>query len=177
MQAILDTLPEFDLIGTDTKTSPEFGTRRITGRVLGADFRKLHFKHVPRFNYSTLPRNRGSEAAAQWPAREISVRFRRADFGNSPRNPHLASERRPKEHQSGPRIRFKFPAFPALVIREKNEAALVHPLEQYHARRRFPCASGGRERHRRGFRQTGGLRGIEPRLKLPDRVAIRGPFT
>src|SRR5579863_7721168 len=64
MQAVFPLLPEFDLVGFHTISSPMFWTRRAGFGMLGLQFRQIRFERGARLDYRALLRNRGAESAA-----------------------------------------------------------------------------------------------------------------
>src|SRR5579863_2983195 len=80
MKAGFALLPEFDLVGMDTITSPMFWTRRTGVGIPGLQFLQIRCERGVRFHHRTLFRNRGAETAAERAAFEIFVRFRGGDF-------------------------------------------------------------------------------------------------
>src|SRR5581483_6418817 len=82
----------------------------------------------------------------------------------------------PEKDERGEGIAGEFLAFTALVIREKDKAASVHPTQQDNARGRFAIQRRGGNRHRIRFGQILRDCQIVPALKHDERVWIGIPF-
>src|ERR1700740_3229381 len=75
MQPVRALLPEFNLIGMNTISSPVYGTRRAVIGILGREFRETVLKGDTRRDHGALPRGRRCDAASKRARREIGVRF------------------------------------------------------------------------------------------------------
>src|SRR6185503_18852713 len=115
---------------------------------------------------SALARCPRAQSAADVAGRKVRVglgaRNLLRDAGDEYLAPRLGV---PQEGEGRVRIGRELSAFAALVVREEDEAAAVHALEQDGARRRAPRFVRGRERHCLG---QGDSRGGGLSLPLPE---------
>ena len=86
---------------------------------------------------------------------------------------NLLAERVPVEHHRGTRVGAHLDTFAALDVGVEDDAALVRVLHQNEAHRRRAAAIRGRQRHRLGQCDAGGLRLSEPAPEARDRVGGR----
>jgi len=161
----------------NTISSPVYGTRRAAAGIPSILFGKPSLYHSARRYHGALPRSHGREAASTRTRCEIGIGLSGWKFRDTPRDANLAIEFAPVKYQCCMRIRRQLPPLAALVIREEQKAALIHSLEQDHARRRAAAACGSRERHRVGLRQPGAFDSPEPAAELLNRIRVEGALS
>jgi len=107
---------------------------------------------------------------------EVCVAFLGAGLDDSAFDAYLAFELDPVKEQACMRIGRQILPFSTFVIREEDEAALVHALDKHDAGRRIAACVDGGERHCVGLGQPGVERLLEPSLELADRIGVDTRF-
>ncbi len=124
-------------------------------------------------DHLALLRNPGAEPAADRPRMKVGGGiFARCSFHGAA-NPNLTFELHPIKPQRGVWIRFELPAFFAVVIGEKSEAAFIEPFEQDDADGGFAVGRGRGQAHRIDVANVRGERGGEPGAELMERVGMK----
>src|SRR5262249_15418833 len=130
-------------------------------------------QHLAASDDLALVRGGGAELAADRAAVEVGIRLLGADTLNASLDANLALELHPEEDERGPRVLVQLGALAALVIAKEHEATLVHLLEQHHTRRGQALGARCGQRHRIRLWQPGLERGVEPALKLAERILVQ----
>src|ERR1043165_6803929 len=105
---------------------------------------------------------------------EILVRLSCRHFFDCAFDTNLAPQRRPVKEEADARIVGDVAAFATVVVRVKNESAIVEALQEDDARGGLTLAVRRRQRHRNGilFVYPARIYFREPAFELPERINI-----
>ena len=173
MEAAVAALPELDAVGDDAVPAPEIGQGDLALGELALHLFHLFVQQGARLDDLALGRGPGADLAAAGAGQEIGQGLTGRDALGAAVDLHLASQGHPGQEQGDLGVAPDLPRLAALVIGEKDKAALVVELEQHGAQPGLTGLVHGRQAHAIGLGDTGGDGRLEPGLELAQGVVIQ----
>ena len=155
VEPVRPALPELDRLRVEHVAAPPVGEWHFVAET-GLRLREGRVELGLAPERGALPRRPCAEAAARVARREVGLRLGARDLLHRAGHEHLpAGLRVPEEGERGVRVGGELAALAALVVREEDEAPLVHAFEENRAGRGAAGLIRGRERHRLGQGDAG----------------------
>ena len=170
MQPTRPTMPELNLLGSDTVAPP--GLRHgdaLTFRILLGQLSHIRFQLLPAGG-PTLMRDGGAELAATGAGGEVVTGLLGGDLLGAAVDDQLAVEGAPEHDEGDVGVGGDVVAFSAVVVGEEDEAAVFDAFEQHHAVGGAAVGGDGGQGHGVGQGQLGVNGVVDPAAGLFHRV-------
>ena len=170
MQPTRPPMPELNLLGNDTVTTP--GLRHgdgLTLRILLGELSHIRFQLLPAGG-PALMGDGGAELATPGAGGEVVAGLLGGDFLGAAVDDQLAVEGAPEHDEGDVGVGGDVVAFAAVVVGEEDEAAVLDAFEQDHAAGGAAVGGDGGEGHGVGQGEVGVDGFVDPAAGLLDRV-------